>query len=256
MAPASGRCLTRSVSALVTSQHPFPGFPSRSDATAIPAAFFSEVLPALHDLLELKTVLVAIRRIKRQKGSVRWVSDAELRDAPELAGNAPQSIDAAAASATARGLLLHLPLAESGTAQRCAYFLNDPEGRKAISRVRTGAVEIADGATVADPTPIATQGVPAPLNIFRLYEDTIGTIPGARIAEELADAESAFPDDWIADAFREAAAQNVRRWAYVRAILARWREEGKEGPIDGTTERRASKGRYRAGRYGRVVRWD
>ena len=234
----------------------FAGFPSRSEATAVPAAFFSEVLPALDDLLELKVFLVALRRIKRQKGSVRWVSDAELRDAAELAGNSPQSIGAAADAAAARGLLVHLRLAETEIPARCAYFLNDAEGRKAASRVRAGAVELADGVAAADPAPIAAQGAPAPLNIFRLYEDTIGTIPGAGVAEELADAEANFPDDWITDAFGEAAAQNVRRWAYVRAILARWREEGREGPKDGTAERRASKGRYRAGRYGGVVRWD
>ena len=31
----------------------FPGFPSRSEATPIPAIFFTEVLPQLDDLLEL-----------------------------------------------------------------------------------------------------------------------------------------------------------------------------------------------------------
>ena len=236
----------------------FPGFPARTEATAVPAAFFSEVLPALDDLLELKVFLVALRRIQRRKGPVRWVSDADLRAAPELAGNPAQSIAEAAAAAASRGLLVPLPLAGNGDAAPggCAYFLNDPEGRKAVALARAGAPEFDGGAVAAASAPGGAQPPPLPRTIFRLYEDTIGPIPGARIAEELADAETSYPEEWITEAFGEAAAQNVRRWAYVRAILARWRDEGGKGPTDGTPERRAAKGKYRTGRYGGVVRWD
>jgi DnaD/phage-associated family protein len=116
-------------------------------------------------------------------------------------------------------------------------------------------VEIASGVTGLTPPPTSSNEQRDAVNIFRLYEETIGPVPGAGIAEELTEAEAGFASDWIADAFKEAAAQNVRRWAYVRAILARWREEGREESTNGTAERPSSKGRYRSGRYGRVVRW-
>ena len=154
-----------------------------------------------------------------------------------------------------RGLLIGVPLTGNGAAGHVAYFLNDPEGRKAASLVRTGAVEIESGVRGITPPPASPDDPPSALNIFRLYEDTIGAISGAGMAEELGEAEAEFPSDWIVDAFKEAAAQNVRRWAYVRAILARWREEGREETTHGTAERRSPKSRDRAGRYGRVVRW-
>ena len=233
----------------------FPGFPSRSEATPIPAIFFTEVLPQLDDLLELKVFLVALRRIKRRKGSVRWVSDTELRAAPELCDQRPEAIDDAAQSVAKRGLLVDVSLGGDGGAGHAAYFLNDPEGRRAASQVRSGAVEIAGGVTGLTDPPTSSNVQRDAVSIFRLYEETIGPVPGAGIAEELTEAEAGFASDWIADAFKEAAAQNVRRWAYVRAILARWREEGRENSTNGTAERSSSKGRYRNGRYGRVVRW-
>jgi DNA replication protein len=236
----------------VTTDEVFSGFPSRSEATPIPAAFFSEVLPQLDDLVEVKVFLVALRRIKRGKGTMRLVSDAELRTAPELCDQSPEAIDQAATSVAKRGLLIGVPLTGDGIKEHAAYFLNDPEGRKAAAQVRTGAVEVATGARGL-PTEAGRQETPP--NIFMLYEETIGPLPGAGIAEELGEADAEYPDDWIADAFKEAAAQNVRRWAYVRAILTRWREEGRKETIDGTAERRSQKGRYRTGRYGQVVRW-
>ena len=233
----------------------FPGFPSRSEATPVPAAFFSEVLPKIDDLLELKAFLVALRRIKRRKGAVRWVSDTELRSAPELRDHSPDRVDAALRSAVMRGLLIDVPLTGDGVKERAAFFLNDPEGRRAASRVRSGAVEIAIGARAVAPEREGPGDGAIAASIFGLYEETIGPVPGAGIAEELAEAETAFPHEWIAAAFREAGAQNVRRWAYVRAILARWREEGRKETTDGTAERRSPKGRYRTGRYGQIVRW-
>lgn len=246
---------------------PFSGFPSQTDATPVPASFFSEVLPDIDDILELKLFLVALRRIKRRKGSIRWVLESELLAAPELSRtpSGPQSPDAghtteqahqALDRAMRRGLLVAVALGEHpmGARPESAYFLNDPEGRRSAELVRTGAASV--GTPPAPP--ILDDGMPGPTravaNIFRLYEDTIGTIGGAGIADQLVEAEAHYPADWIAEAFHEAAAQNVRRWAYVRAILARWQEEGRS-TTNGTTERSAAKSRYRTGKYGGVVRW-
>ena len=66
-------------------------------------------------------------------------------------------------------------------------------------------------------------------NIFNLYEQNLGLIQSAMLAEELMDAESTYPAEWIEEAFRIAVGNNVRRWAYVRRILERWAEEGR-GP--------------------------
>ena len=90
-------------------------------------------------------------------------------------------------------------------------------------------------------------------NVFTLYEKNIGVIPGSQVAEELIEAEKTYPAQWLEDAFDEAVAQDVRRWAYIRAILASWSNGGR-GNYDGKTGGRNSESRYKSGKYGKVVR--
>lgn len=70
-----------------------------------------------------------------------------------------------------------------------------------------------------------TESIPPRPNIFGIYESVIGSIPQF-IVDELTDAEKENPPEWIEDAFREAAAHNKRNWAYVRAILKNWKNNG------------------------------
>ena len=58
----------------------------------------------------------------------------------------------------------------------------------------------------------------------------MGLVHSPLLAEELLDAEQTYPAEWIEEAFRIAVTNNVRRWAYVRAILERWAEEGRGEP--------------------------
>ena len=69
--------------------------------------------------------------------------------------------------------------------------------------------------------------------IFRLYESEIGPIT-PRIADLLRDASAEYPSEWFAPAIAEAVRNNVRRWAYVEAILKRWQ-------VDGFQTRKSSK---------------
>ncbi len=64
-------------------------------------------------------------------------------------------------------------------------------------------------------------------NIFTLYEKSIGALYG-NISEELKDAETQYPPEWLEDAFAEAVRQNKRNWAYISAILKRWQNEGRD----------------------------
>lgn len=76
----------------------------------------------------------------------------------------------------------------------------------------------------------ATAAVEKPLqpntpNIFKLYEN-LGLLLNPTIAEQLTEAEKEYPPDWIAEAFKRAAAANVRRWNYIEGILRRWKAAG------------------------------
>lgn len=236
----------------------FQGFPTPTQATPVPEAFFAEILPRLTSVEEIKLFLVVLRRIRSRKGAIRFVTAHELADAPELGEltdangveatqdeqNSGEAVPRVMADFVRAGVFLEVPLTDGDT----AYFVNDSEGRRAAERVKAGDAALSPQQVRAR----AEEPPSQPGEIFRLYEDTIGPIPGAGIAQELSETEQEYPAAWIREAFQEAAAQNARRWAYVRSILRNWRDRGRG---DGTTQRRPAKDRYRGGEYGQVVRW-
>lgn len=65
--------------------------------------------------------------------------------------------------------------------------------------------------------------------ISRLYEREIGPLT-AFIRDELEDAARDMPEEWFETAFRSAAAQNKRSWAYVKGILRNIRAHGIDAP--------------------------
>jgi len=202
---------------------PFPGFPPGSLATAVPNPFFSQVLPAIERVEELLVSVYFFFAQARKRGGPRALAEAELMADPLLLAamgrfrpDAPQGVREGLALAAQRGTLLQAQDAEGGL----HYALNTPYHRRALQALR--------------PAPAAPGGGP-PGNIFRLYEDNIGTITPL-IAEELRQAEERYPWSWIEAAFREAVELNRRSWRYIKAILRRWEVEGPshEAPGRGT----------------------
>jgi len=66
---------------------------------------------------------------------------------------------------------------------------------------------------------------PTARSIFEVYESEIGILT-TMIADELTQAESDYPADWITSAIAEAVRNNKRNWKYAAAILKRWKEQG------------------------------
>lgn len=67
--------------------------------------------------------------------------------------------------------------------------------------------------------------------IFRLYENEIGILT-PMIADAVGDAIDTYPLEWIEEAIGAAARRNARNWAYVEAILKRWKAEGKNSHLE------------------------
>ena len=61
--------------------------------------------------------------------------------------------------------------------------------------------------------------------VFQAYEQEIGVLT-AFVREEVLDAIERYPHDWIIEAIKEAAKNNVRKWSYARAILESWKVNG------------------------------
>lgn len=206
----------------------FSGFPGgRLAQTPLPNLLFSELIPQIDDLGELKITLHILWLLSRKTGSPRYVTLQELLGdstlARSLAGLAsiPQmAIEASVNKAVARGTLLHL---RSKDGQDHIYLLNSPQGRRAAEKVELGELQLCtEGLRIEPATPTERP------NIFVLYEQNIGLLQ-PMIAEELEEAERTYSPEWIQDAFRIAIENNVRNWKYIRRILERWAAEGRGG---------------------------
>jgi DNA replication protein len=231
----------------------FDGFPIKSKYTPIPNIFFSEVLPQLDDLAELKITLHIFWVLYQKRGYPRFVTYNELTADPVLMkglagdGSASEILRRALNQAVSRGTLLCSKLERDGEVHEL-YFVNDDAGRKAAEKINSGELKVGDLAK-AEPCP-ASQEKP---NIFTLYEKNIGMLTPI-IAEELKEAEKLYPASWIEDAFKEAVDLNKRNWRYISRILERWAAEGKhDGEPGRYSEADSSPEEYRR-RYGHLLK--
>ena len=207
---------------------PFGGFPDgKTRLTRIPAAFFSEILPQIDHLGELKVTLYIFWFLERLESNPRYASLEELAADERLLtslGNTPEvakkAMQDALERAVLRGTLLDVKT-QNGLAADTLYFLNSPRGRAAAKSLQSGEWTPNSGAraitSLADERP----------NVFRLYEENLGPLTPL-IAEELQAAEREFPATWIEDAIRIAVKRNARNWRYVEAILQSWQEKGRD----------------------------
>ncbi len=222
----------------------FSGFPpGKNPFVPVPEAFFTAVLPEIHDLGELKVTLHLFWLLSRKSGEPRCVSDRELfadallRRALRRPGDprAPEErLRAALELAHAHGTLLRVRVRVDGEVVSW-YLFNTERSRQAVARLLRGETSpevLVDLEGLAGSSSGAAHGGPTLTieverpNIFTLYEQNIGLLLPL-VAEELRDAEDRYPYEWVEEAFRQAVQQNKRKWSYIRAILRRWESEGK-----------------------------
>jgi DNA replication protein len=218
--------------------HIFSGFPAgKIGTTPIPNPFFSELLPAIDDLGELKVTLYVFWALYKKEGPFRYIRKTEMEGDERLLAaiqksgvSAEESLEDALERAVERGTLLKATLTFSqGT--EIFYFLNTPKGRAAIDAIEAGKWKPSGGAD----SPIQLE-VELP-NIFTLYEQNIGVLT-PMIADTLRDAEKNFPYSWIEEAIAIAVENNIRKWSYINAILEEWQIRGKDAREDrGDTEK-------------------
>lgn len=205
----------------------FKGFSDgKLQLTRVPMQFFSELLPQIDHLGELKVALYALWRFEQMEGSFRFLERADFAaDKQFMKGmgvrlaEAETALDDALERAEGRGILLKAVLAADED-ERCYYFLNSARGRSAVEAIRKGKWRPSDilrsAAFLGDERP----------NIFRLYEENIGPLTPI-LADILRDAQETYPERWIAEAVQIAVENNKRNWKYVEAILRRWQEGGR-----------------------------
>lgn len=221
----------------------FAGFPSgKVHSTPLPAPFFTDLLPQIDHLGELKVTLYTLWFLDQQEGPLRYLTlkdfAGDRRLIEGLAAARPDSAPAvedegaslanmvrpilldALDRATRRGTLLRA-VPPGKAADETVFFLNSPRGRAALQSLMQG--EWAPGVEGRVP---ATLAVERP-NIFRLYEENIGPLTPI-ISDALREAEEAYPPEWIEEAIQKAVNANARSWNYVKKILTSWKEKGRD----------------------------
>jgi DNA replication protein len=205
------------------------GFHSKASFVSFPDSFFTQTVPKIQELAELKVVLYAAYLILRKRdpstqGSESSVTYKQLkaeacRLSPELD---EETLLQALNSAVEHGALSRSTLSRNGMLED-VYSLT--------------------GDSLQPPT----------INIFALYEQNIGMIT-PMIAEELKEAEKIYPPQWIEEALKEAVALNKRSWRYIARILERWASEGKDSGEYRRDIKKDGPDKYVKGKYGHLVK--
>jgi DNA replication protein len=264
----------------------FIGFThDKQRAVRVPEGFFSDLLPQITSMLEMKVTLFLFWRLARSprdEGAPRMVSLAELDMDEDLRaaiarakGPRPhgEALREGLELCVARGTLLQLRVRNDEGDEHVEanghvdineeywYILNTRENRAWIGAVASGEIDVLQ-------TPLAHGHVEVPQNgngkghgpprlrviaerpnIFALYEQNIGLLTPL-IAEQLQEAERRYPREWVEMAFLEAVSNNKRSWRYIERILDRWSAEGKAGGKDrGPDGRSFDPDKYTKGKY-------
>lgn len=234
----------------------FAGFPAKAEYTSVPNLFFTQVMPQIQDMAELKTTLHIFRLLYHKRGYPRFVSFAELLSDTALisgikdeAKSPAQALHYALDLAIERGTILRLILEKDNQSEE-VYFLNTPADRIAMDQIQQGKLPLKGVKWTKEPERDITQ----PPDIFSLYEQNIGMLTPL-IAEELREAEKLYPPEWIRSAFKEAVTLNKRNWKYILRILERWATEGRDnGKPWRDFKKETDPNKYIKGKYGRLVR--
>jgi DNA replication protein len=223
----------------------FTGFAAgKLPTTPVPNSFFSDLLPLIDNLAELKVTLHLFWLIGKKHGALRYARlDELLGDERLLEGLATRRVSGETAlrdgleRAVARGSVLHVTVARDEGGEEW-YMINSAHGREVLEKLQAGELDVR--ADVAEDVQLQVERP----NIYVLYEQNIGMLT-PMLADELRDAEKTYPEKWIHEAFHEAVAMNKRSWRYILRILERWRAEGKDGGLDANQRPRDGAARRR-----------
>ncbi|MCJ7808070.1 MAG: DnaD domain protein [Dehalococcoidia bacterium] len=210
---------------------PFSGFPQKMRLTPLPNIFFSQLLPHIDDITELKVTLHLFWVLYGKRGYPKFVTYGELLgDRLLMIGvGSEAALRSGLEGAVGRGTIIDLNLEQHGRTEKL-YFLNTGSDSEARNRIERGEIDV--GVLPEEEPFIEDMETAEQPNIFTLYEENIGML-APMIAEELKAAEQLYPASWIDDAFREAVSRNKRNWKYIEAILKRWDSEGREHGASG-----------------------
>ena len=215
----------------------------KTDFVRLPKSFFTQVMPKVQELAELKIVLCAFYLIQQKQDHPLFVTYEELLSCELTDGMDKEIIRRSLDLAVDHKTLLRSTLNTGGNREE-VYLINTESSSNQPESIKQGELSLEEGISKKGETEH---------NIFALYEQNIGLMT-PMIAEELKEAEKFYPSQWIEDAFREAVTMNKRSWKYIARILERWASEGKNSGKHKRDIEKDDPDKYIKGKYGHLVK--
>ncbi|MEA3327507.1 MAG: DnaD domain protein [Chloroflexota bacterium] len=207
-------------SANLETSPPFDGFPDNAkDMVRIPESFFTQLLPNIETLSQIKLLLYLFWHAENQDSRIRFFQLEDLSSDSTLVKmtGGEQPLRQALSDLIQMRIVLE---AKPPSIDQTYYFINGPQGRAALEAIQHGKWH--ENHQVSPPLHLT----PDRPNIYKLYEENIGAIT-PMMAEILKEDEATYPKTWIEEAIRIAITRNARNWKYIQAILKRWQKEGR-----------------------------
>lgn len=204
--------------------------PSRRPVS-VPYDFLHDVVIDITSAEEMQVTLAVFRLAAELEGDETplaeraILNDRPLREAMRKSGimNDPdERIMTGLDLAVGRGTVLRF-MVRRGRKESFWYYLNTPVNRHTIAAMERGALAPPAVVWEGDSKPSVAADPP---NAFRLYEQNIGPLTPL-IADQITQAITDYPPDWIEDAIGEAVAYNRRSWRYIVRILENWKATGR-----------------------------
>lgn len=199
----------------------FTGFHSEEVNIPVPESFFSQLLPNIDDLNEIKIIMFCVWQMSKMDASFPYlyldtILDSEFLKSTMTGSSSPSvNIKNAIQKAIDHNVLIMETVGDNQL-----FMLNTPRGRAAIQAIQSGQW---NPEINLESAPVFVQ---SRLNIFKLYETHVGPLTPMMV-EVLKDAENSYPPEWIEEAFKISVEMNKRNWKYIQAILRRWEEGGR-----------------------------
>ena len=200
----------------------FKGFTSgETRQLSLPEEFFSELLPEIEDLDELKLIIVLLQALNLAEGGMGYFTIQQLSQDAVIMKNFNHEVERlehAIQLAVEDGAILKVELDTIGN----VYYVHTSKNQALVEGLSSGAISHSDLQSFSR--------IIQPKNIFKLYEENIGLIT-PMMAEILKADEEEYSTEWIAEAIKIAVQRNARNWKYVHAILESWKKEGRDGKV-------------------------
>jgi DnaD/phage-associated family protein len=225
-----------------------------TDFIPVPDSFFTQAVPKIQDLAELKVVLyVAYLILRKPDHSFAFCHSERSEESSPAQGKLREE------SHAAQGRPQFVTYKElKAESSRLSAELGEETLRQALdSAVEHGTLlhsTLNINGMLEDVYSLTVDSrQPPTINVFALYEQNIGMIT-PMIAEELKEAEKIYPPQWIEEAFKEAVTLNKRSWKYIARILERWASEGKDSGEYKRDIKKNGPDKYIKGKYGHLVK--